>query len=581
MLPIEETVRARRRIVLFAIACAVIVLLSFLAYAPVRHAGFLQDDRPIVEINPTVHRGDWAEIFSTDYWGGVGGSETSLYRPVTILSFALERGRDGRVELSRSHLLNVLLSALAAVALMVLARRIGLGPWASFLAGGLFALHPLHVSVVAGLVGRAEILAALFTLVALVLQSRAGEWTIPGARASSPGPLASRLSSWGAALSVFCALCSKEVALAAPILLGAQEVLFRRPPAGQRRGRFLVERAAALAPSALAVAIYALLRVRALGVFPGLQRPRLSENVLVGLDGAPRLFTALGIAGRYFRLLVFPHPLSADYSGNVIGAEKSLLAPLPLLGLAWLAVLAALASAPLLARSLRTRASFAALLFLLPYLSVGNLLVLVGIGFAERLAYVPSAGFCLLCALLLAGTFALDDPSKLRARRVAGGAIALGILALGFWQTRIVTRDWRSVETVFAAAARSTPASPRAQFTLGKIWLDRGRTDDALRQFQKTVDLWPDFSAAWYEKGVLEQARGASSIAERSFRQALRVNPWHADAAAALGDLLLASGQDREAFGFYRRAARFGRRDVVPKLREILQRRGPGASPIP
>lgn len=560
-----------------------IVGLSFLAYAPVRDAGFLQDDHPIVEINPIVQRADWSEIFSSDYWGGVGGSETSLYRPVTILSFALERGPDARVDPRRSHLLNVFLSVLASLALMALARRIGVPARTAFFAGLLFALHPVHVSVVAGLVGRAEILAALFTLTALLLQSHAGRWSAPGARAGGAGPVGARLAAWGAALCVFLALGSKEVGLAAPFLLLALELGFRRPLPGMPLGRFVVERAAALAPSALALTIFAVLRVRALGVFPGLQRPRLSENVLVGLDGWSRFSTALAVAARYLRLLLFPHPLSADYSGNVIRAETSPWAPLPFLGLAWLCLLFALALAPLWKRGRPPwlRASFASLVFLVPYLSVGNLLVLVGIGFAERLVYLPSAGFCLLCALALDAVFRMDAPTRARARRAAWVLAALAIVALALWKTRAATLDWRSPETLFAAAARAAPDSPRAQFTLGKIRLDQGRTEEALRLFQRTVELWPQFSAAWYERGMIEIRRGEPDLAGHSLEQALRVNPWHADAAAALAELRLASGHPREALLLYRRAARLGRADVVPKMREILSRAGASVAASP
>ncbi len=574
-----------------AFGAAAILLPCLATYAPARHARFLQDDHPIVQLNPIVRRGNWIEIFSTDYWGGVGGSDECLYRPVTILSFALERRSDGSVDPGGAHVTNILLHALASLALAGLALRLGAGPWTSILAGLLFALHPIHVSVVGGLVGRAEILAALFMLAALLCQSGAGEWSVPGARPTSPGETIQRIASWAAALCVFLALGSKEVALAAPLLLLAMELSFRPPARAASLSRWLVERAAALAPSALAVVLYAVLRTRALGVFPGVQRVRLSENVLVGLDGLERSATALGLLGRYLRLLFFPHPLSADYSGKVIEIERSLLAPLPLAGVLGLGLLVVVALAPFVRRSLGRGpllcASFASVLFLLPYATIGNLFVLVGIGFAERFVYLPSVGFCLLLALVLGRAFAFDAVRATTAgaatgRRIAGCVLLTMVLAAAALEARASTFDWQTDETLFEAATRATEASPRAQFTLAKIRLDQGRDDEALARFRRTVQLWPQFSSAWYEMGLLQAKRGDRESAERSLREAVRLNPWHAGAAAALGDLLLAGGRYEEGSALYRRAARLGRTDVLPRLRESAGQRSDRArAPIP
>lgn len=537
--------------VVAALALAVAIA-SFAAFAPVRHSGYLQDDRPIVERNPVVARGNWGEIFGTDYWGGVGGSETNLYRPVTILSFALERGAGGPAPPLRAHLVNVALHVMASLALGALALRLRASRAAAACASLLFALHPVHVSVVAGLVGRAEILALLFTIAALLAQSAAGEWARSGGPPTSPGPGRSRAASWTAAALLFLALGSKETAFAAPPLLLALELLFRPRPAA-RLGRWALERATALAPSALAVTVFLALRLRALGVFPGTQRPRLSENPLVALDGMERIATALGIAGRAFRLLVFPHPLSADYSGNVIRTYPSLLASLPLMGLVVLAAFAAVALAPLFLRRASARPlAFASLLFLLPYLAVGNLLVLVGIGFAERLLYLPSAGFCLLAGIVAASLAGIARPGA-RIAMACGAAVVAVALAV---RTSVEATAYRSVETMFAAAVRSTPQSPRAQFTLGKIRLDQGRVDEALRLFEETVALWPRFSSAWFEKALIELRRGDRAAAARSLREAVRANPWFDEAWRRLGDLEREAGHPAEAAIAYRRAAR-------------------------
>ncbi len=530
-----------------AVALA-IVLLSVLAFAPLREYRFIQDDHPLLQLNPVIHRGDAGEILRSDYWGGVGGGDRSLYRPVTLLSFLPERNADGRVEPGRAHVTNIALHALVSLLLFALGLRLGAGPLGSAVAALLFAVHPLHISAVAPLTGRAEILALLFALAALWCQTWAGPW--PG-RPTAGGAVAPRIAAWSSGLLVFLALGSKEVAVAAPLLLVVLEWVYRRP-AGRRDW---IERAAALAPTGLAVAGHLALRAVAVGGLLRTQDPPLSDNPLVALEGLASLATRLGLAGRYLRQLLVPWPLSADYSGPVIAPETGLLAPWPLIGAGWLLLLAGLALVPLARRGTGpgAAAGFAAWLFLAPYLVVGNLVVLVGVIYAERLIYFPSAGFCLLL-----GTAVPAIRTRL-ARPVAVplllGALVAVLLAAA-WQTRRETRHWRNEEALFTAALVAAPGNPRAHFTLGKIRLEQGRNDEALAHFRRTTELWPDFSAAWFEQGQLLANGGDLAAAADAFRRAAEINPRHAGAQLSLGMALRRLGRRSEAETQLRRTLR-------------------------
>jgi tetratricopeptide (TPR) repeat protein len=555
--------------------------------------GFVQDDHPIVERNPVVHRGGLAEIFGTDYWGGVAGGDASLYRPVTILTFALERGPDGAVDPRGAHRVNVALHALASLALLLLARRFGASWPVAGAAGLLFAAHPVHSAAVSGLVGRADVLAALFTLAALLAQSAAG-----------------RAAPWLAGFLVFLALGSKETAIAAPVLLAALEILWKPPEPG-RFAAWLRERSFALAPAALGTLAFLAFRARAIGSFLALQRPMLSDNPLVALHGTERAGTALGLAARAMGLMIAPIRLTPDYSGTVIRTEPGLAASLPLAGLLVLVILAALACLPFLswrrapeqAADPMRRIAFAALLFLLPYLVIGNLLVPIGVIFAERLLYLPSAGFCLLVPCLAEAALALRRPPARLTRpfiSAIAAVLATLLLAAGLRTSRAAS-EWTSDERLWEAAALSTPTSPRAQFTLGKIRADQGRDAEALDRFERATVLWPFFSSAWYEQGLLLARRGDLTRAEEAFRKASQQNPRNEGAATqlgvvlgrlgrldeavgslsaaaerfprsanfaeALGDALFAAGRFSEAAEAYRRGAALGRPDLAERVR--------------
>ena len=60
------------------------------------------------------------------------------------------------------HAVNVPLHVAVALALYALALQLLAAPTAAWIAAALFAVHPIHTEAVTGIVGRAELLAALF-----------------------------------------------------------------------------------------------------------------------------------------------------------------------------------------------------------------------------------------------------------------------------------------------------------------------------------------------------------------------------------------------------------------------------------
>jgi tetratricopeptide (TPR) repeat protein len=601
--------RAGRR--LARVTIFIVVVLVLVAHSPLRHSEYIQDDHLAVEENPIVERGDFGEIFATSYWAGARGNDQSLYRPLTVLSFALERGRAGP-DPFRSQVVNLLLHLAATLALYALARRLRCDPLACSAATLLFAVHPLHVEAVGGIVGRAESMAALFSLLGLLALSYSGAW--PSARGASPSsPWRQRLAAWVAALLLFLALGSKEVALAAPLLYVGLELLFR--PRGGSPRSFIVARVAALAPSALAALVYLGLRIRALEALLAVQQPHPMDNPLVALEGAARTATALGLVTRYLGLLFFPVGLSADYSGPVIPIESGFLAPRPLLGLLLLTGCVVLIARPLWRPAAEIGArhwSFAALLALAPYLVIGNLFFDIGTIFAERLIYFTSAGFCLLLGLLL-GDIAAGLPRSRAVPappgtiRLVGLAIAILVAAFAIL-TWARCHEWRNDETLFSAATRVRPASPRAHYIVGKLHADRGEHEAALERYARTLELYPGHAAALNERGVVLGRQGKLRPAEASFREAIRVGPAHADAHfnlgvalrrqrrvadaersllravlwdprfanawAEIGNLRLETGRPALAADAYRRAIALGRADIGERLQRAERQAG-------
>ena len=111
-----------------------------------------------------------SNLLTNDFWGtplSHTGSHKS-YRPLCSLTFKLNAIWSG-LNPYGFHLVNVLLHCIATFLFVALARthfpKSKLKVIVSSLA---FALHPIHTEAVAGIVGRADILAAIFFMAALL-----------------------------------------------------------------------------------------------------------------------------------------------------------------------------------------------------------------------------------------------------------------------------------------------------------------------------------------------------------------------------------------------------------------------------
>ena len=149
-------------------------------YAVTLHGTYIFDDRAIILRDPRIADLTlWYEFWTQQYFPD---APDNLYRPLVSMSYAIQWGLHGD-QAWAFHLVNWLLGAATAAAVAEFARRLvvgalagasarGLGNpdeasrrgvWAGLVAGLLFAAHPVHVEVVAGIVGRAELLCGLAT----------------------------------------------------------------------------------------------------------------------------------------------------------------------------------------------------------------------------------------------------------------------------------------------------------------------------------------------------------------------------------------------------------------------------------
>ena len=165
---------------------AVIAVAAIVPYLNALPADFTFDDVGVISENVAVQIHPAADLLTYVYYPG------GLYRPLTMLTYAANASIDARPW--GYHLVNVVLHALVSIAVFFLARRLLDSAVAATVAALLFAVHPIHTEAVTGIVGRAELLAALGVLVSLLAVARALNSTaeppppVDGARRWPPSP---------------------------------------------------------------------------------------------------------------------------------------------------------------------------------------------------------------------------------------------------------------------------------------------------------------------------------------------------------------------------------------------------------
>jgi hypothetical protein len=371
--------------------------------------GFVEDDFPIIRNNPSLRAGGnlWG-VFGQNYWHALG--RDGLYRPLTVFSFGLDRlvwgeeATSGAPSPAGIHRTNLLLHVVATLLVRgVLKTRLSSGA-AAWLGAALFAVHPVHTEAVVHLVGRAELLMAVFFLAAVYLHALntatalgAGDGSDGGDAPCSLRPVPGRdrrappSTRAGAAFCYLAALLSKESGTALLAVLIADALLRR---GGARPIAFVRQQLLALWPYALALGAYVLARGLVLGAT--LDPPRRFVLYIPGQfvafsSPAPGevAFTMIHAAAEYLLLLVAPFRLSADYSGFPHHLEVTpavVLAAGTLLALAALAILAL--------RRGESGPAYWYAWFLLTLLPVSNLIAISGVIMAERLLYLPSVAMC-------------------------------------------------------------------------------------------------------------------------------------------------------------------------------------------
>jgi tetratricopeptide (TPR) repeat protein len=441
----------------------VIALLAVGVYANSIKNGFALDDTGIVERNEAVQSLHWWEIWSSNYWPSPEGAPDVLYRPLTIWSYLANQAVAPN-STAGFHGVNIALHALVSMLVAALAYRFVRNGAVALVAGVIFAVHPIHTEVVANTVGRAELLAAFWSAVMLLM-------FLPREGVTAKAEKRGLWHGWLVAACFMLAILSKETPLA--LLGGVVFIDIWRWSHWEESERpkfwnwMLRQGVRYYLPLGIAAGAYLWMRFHAVGGFmaaASLCHPIV--NPLFEAGPIERIVTPFALLGKYVKLMFWPEILSSDYSYPSIVPSKNIFAPDALLGL----VLVAAAGIAVFGRWKQWgKAVLVIGMLACSYALVANVLR-IGTIFGERLFYWPSAFGIILVSMGLVKLWDLvaELPTKTALRWIGGVGVTA---ACGAMCARTIERnpDWTNNDTLAISTGRDNPSSSKACFWAGSI----------------------------------------------------------------------------------------------------------------
>lgn len=440
--------------------CSLPVLVA-IVYAIAFPGHFFMDDGLIVLDNLLVYSPDLKVIFTADYWGA--GENTGLYRPLTIFSFALNYLLLG--EQAWGYLLvNLLLHAVVCMLFFSWLRCYGLTSQVAWFAAALFAVHPLHGEAVIQLVGRSELLTALFVLLALHAARRPG-W---------------RGDLW-VVFAFLGAILSKEHGVVLIGLIPAVDLFF-----AQERTLVILRRRGGLLAALVAITIVWLL-YRHFVVHGGIPAPVSLDPFYIPLgsvDTPTRILSALKLQLLYLGKLLIPFHLQGMYPQATV---VPFIQWLSLWGLLVAALVAGFFAALVYGWRRRDFWALALALYAISFSPTSNLFILAGFTMAERVAYLPSLWFCAALAAALTGL------PRLAARPGLVRGLLVGLVAAYALAGVVRFYDFREPERYWLHDLKVNPRNELSLMMLADYYRAQGKLTEAERWGREMITVAPDF----------------------------------------------------------------------------------------
>ena len=469
------------------LASTILILLSFGIYYACLPYDYVLDDKIVVSENQYTKEGfkGIRKIMTTESFEGYFGEKKNLvqgnrYRPLSIVTFAVEYGILGKLDPTVSHFINILLYGLTGIVLMLvlsmLFRNFKANHWwfsIPFLAAIFYIAHPIHTEAVANIKGRDEIMTMLFSLLALYGSLRyidTGKigWLI------------------GTSVLYLLGLLSKENAITFLAIIPLSIYFFSNTNWPRLKNIMLW--------LAITSVLYIILRNNIAGGVNVMQQSKdLMNNPFLGMTPPEKMGSIMYSLGKYIALLVWPHPLSHDYYPYAI-PKISVIALIPLLSLAAYALMTYFGLKGIGKKSVY---AYSILFYLISLSIVSNIVINVGTFMNERFVFMASAGFSIAVAYFLVEHLPKLTKYGRQIALVLAGVMLTGYTAKSYMRVPV----WKDALSLNQAAVAISSNSARANSFMATALFDKYKETlmpnavKTLTEEQRNLLGWTEFYA--------------------------------------------------------------------------------------
>ncbi|NNM15057.1 MAG: tetratricopeptide repeat protein, partial [Bacteroidia bacterium] len=530
----------------------IVAALAFLLYVNTYNHEYALDDFPTIYGNSLTMQGfdGIPTMLKTAYWYGLDGKNDFLYRPLSLITFAVEweffpdTPAVGHVT---NGLLYVLLAFLVFITLKDLLKKYNIV--IPFITTLLFVAHPIHTEVVANIKSRDELLCMIFCVLSLFYAVK---------HFDKPDVKHLVLIF----VFFFLGLFSKESAITYLAVVPLALYFFRKTDFK----KIAIPSGVAIASAAL----YLFIRGQILTSQTVAGEIALIDNTLIAAPNyMGQLATAFYILGLYIKLLFFPHPLSSDYSFAQIPIVD-FSNPIALVSIFFHVALAVYAVVRI---TKKDPIAFSIIYYAATISLVSNILFLTRSTMADRFLFIPSLGFALIIAMLLHKYLTKENAQAtyksfkyfFQANKNLLIVTAV-ITALFGFKTIERNGDWKNDYSIFSHDSKVTTNSSRLKFlyanhliqSLNQNKVPAEKQDEywntAVEEFKKCVEIHPQYFEAYFGLGEAYNKKGDYAKAVEYYQKVLEIKPTYRSGLNNLGNAYLRAGNMDKAIETFNKA---------------------------
>lgn len=505
----------------------IIFIFSFILYGNTISHNYTYDDVTFITQNKFTQQGfkGIPEILTTSYRYGWNNKNEAQYRPLSIVTFAIENQFWNNPHIS--HFINVLLYSITGIiifaTLLLLFKNYNV--IFPFTVTMFFVAHPIHTEVVASIKCRDEILAFIGSVSALYFVFRYLQ--------------NSRFIFLIIAMACFFfALLSKENAITFLVVIPLTVYFFT---SSSHKKIFSIT----VFLGMVTIIYLLILYYFSLKAEKGPEIHILDNSLIAVSTIGERIGTNFFLLLKYMSLLVFPHPLIHDYSFNQF----------PILNITnFKAIAGMVLSVSLLVFAFikffkKNVIAYCIFYFFITLSVVSNIFILINCALAERFLFTPSLSYCIILCLLITRITKPDLKNKMLKLSHYKIFIFLTSLILVLYSFKTINRntDWKNNLSLFKADIKKTPDNARVHYSLGSEFMFEADNElnkkqklnlynEAMRHLKKSIQILPVFSAAHYNMGNVYAKTKKFKEAISSYNNALMLDSAFVSAYINLGN---------------------------------------------